>query len=215
MGSEAEAEQDSNIPKLPLFSVPAMQIQMEMQSPERPGTSASVPFRWEQEPGKPRLCNALVTFTNPTNKCLELPPRLLSTTTVLHSPHVTSSRFRSPSFRIEDNSIYNCYGSSSTDTGLFGTMVLVKGDNGWFGSWRKKVKRDINGSSHVFPSSSTGTIAETSFTHNNNNMVMKRSGSSSSLSHGKTTVWVSFNSFFMQCLYFLLPYVSAKFISKC
>ncbi|KAL0464933.1 UNVERIFIED_CONTAM: hypothetical protein Slati_0380900 [Sesamum latifolium] len=35
-------------------------------------TPASVPFKWEEEPGKPRLCTRIIT-TQPS-KCLELPP---------------------------------------------------------------------------------------------------------------------------------------------
>ncbi|KAJ1414726.1 hypothetical protein SESBI_18669 [Sesbania bispinosa] len=164
MGSEAEEQ--SLILRLPLFSVPPMQMQ---SSPERSGmltpplhSSAAVPFRWEQEPGKPRPCNALVTFSNPTDrKCLELPPRLLipSPTTLLQGPYVVNNRFRSPSFKM--SSRYNCYGSFSTDRKPLGALVLIKGggfkDTGWFGSWRKrafKIKREVTGGSHVFPSSS-------------------------------------------------------------
>ncbi|CAL5195045.1 unnamed protein product [Lathyrus oleraceus] len=188
MGSEGN--QQSNIPRLPLFSTPpAMHMK---SSPERSGTvtpplqtSGSVPFRWEQEPGKPKLCNAIVTYINPSDKSLELPPRLLvvpSPTLLQQGPYVTSNRFRSPSFRTEDNT--NCYGSSGTKS------ILLKGDSGWFGSWRKNVKRDqVIGGSHVFPSSSTGN-ADTAVTHNNK--MMKRSGSSSSFSHrGKARVWTS------------------------
>ncbi|XP_027351033.1 uncharacterized protein At4g00950-like [Abrus precatorius] len=192
--SEAEAEQ-SNIPMLPLFSIQAM------QSPQRSGTltpplhtSASVPFRWEQEPGKPRPCSALVTFSN--TKCLELPPRLLipSPTTVLQGPYVTSNRFRSPSFRTTGN----CYGSS--DGGVLGAMVLtkrIKHNGWWFGSWRKKafkLKREVTGGSHVFPSS-TDKDTTTADTHMPK---MKRSGSFSNLSRSRFRVWVRFNSSYMQ-----------------
>ncbi|RHN49564.1 hypothetical protein MtrunA17_Chr7g0275851 [Medicago truncatula] len=226
MGSEAKAEQESSIPRLPLFSVSpaAMKIQMQMESPERTGTvtpplqtSGSVPFLWEQEPGKPRLCNALVPFTNPSSdKCLELPPRLLlvpSPTLLQQGPHVTSNRFRSPSFRIEDN---NCYGSSfSTDKGLLGSTmnILIKRDSGWFGSWRKNVKRDqVSGGSHVFPSSSTdkdtGTIDIA-----DNNKIMKRSGSSSSLSHhGKSPTWTTIRKGMKQVV--TLPWRSKKLKKK-
>ncbi|KAK8500397.1 hypothetical protein V6N13_028092 [Hibiscus sabdariffa] len=69
MGSEAEKEW-SYTPKLPLFSSPAA----HMQSPERSGAlspplhaSASVPFRWEEEPGKPKPCAILTVFSNPND----------------------------------------------------------------------------------------------------------------------------------------------------
>ncbi|KHN16425.1 Hypothetical protein glysoja_033829 [Glycine soja] len=121
-------------------------------------TLASVPFRWEQVPGKPRPSTALVPFSNPPDllpKCLELPPRLLipSPATVFK---VSSNRFRSPSFRMSAN----CYGS---DTKVLGAMVLTKAnDYAWFGSWRKKAfklnKREVTGASHVFPSSTDTDI---------------------------------------------------------
>ncbi|CAJ1976003.1 unnamed protein product [Sphenostylis stenocarpa] len=177
MDFEGEDERQKRIGNLPLFSIPPM------ESPERSGmatpplhTSAAVPFCWEQEPGKPRPCSALIPFSNPTDflpKCLELPPRLL-----IPSPYVsTSNRFRSPSFRTSAN----CYGSQSK---VLGAMVLAKGgsfkDFLWFGSWKKKAfklkKREVTGASHVFPSSSTDVKdTDTSIldTHIPN---MKRSG---------------------------------------
>ncbi|KAK1560937.1 hypothetical protein Q3G72_032533 [Acer saccharum] len=126
MGSEAELEQSSTL-KLPLFSMTST-----MESPERPGmltpplhTSVSVPFRWEEEPGKPKPCTALITYSDPksnsdfAHKCLELPPRLLSMdansssklsspTTVLEGPYyVGRPRFQGSSFRMSGE----CYGS--------------------------------------------------------------------------------------------------------
>lgn len=157
MGPDSEAmyEDQSSTLKLPLFSIPA-----SMQSPERPGmltpplqTSASVPFRWEEEPGKPKPCTTLITLpdsskTDFSHKCLELPPRLLimdaananannitklsSPTTVLEGPYVgRSSRFQTPSFRMSSE----CYGSfrrstlspeqrDQKDNDRFGAMVL-------------------------------------------------------------------------------------------
>ncbi|KAL2233779.1 uncharacterized protein At4g00950-like [Sesamum indicum] len=74
-------------------------------------TPASVPFKWEEEPGKPRLCTPIIT--NPPSKCLELPPacRMLlfmdndappnktpSPTTLLDGPY-NVGRPKSSSFR--------------------------------------------------------------------------------------------------------------------
>lgn len=89
---------------------------------------------------------------------------------------------------------------------MLGAMVLTKGegnkDKGYwwfFGSWRRgkkgfKVKRDVTGGSHVFPSSverESGAI-QVGGTHNKVNLSkMKRSGSFSSLSHGKSRVWTT------------------------
>jgi hypothetical protein len=103
MGSAVEAV-GSLTSKVPLFSVSLM------QSTEPSGmltpplhSSALVPFRWEEEPGKPRPCTALATVTNVfVTKCLELPPRLLSDiklsspTTVLEGPYVDRSKGKIP-----------------------------------------------------------------------------------------------------------------------
>ncbi|KAH7863807.1 hypothetical protein Vadar_022227 [Vaccinium darrowii] len=85
-------------------------------------TSASVPFRWEEEPGKPRPCTALTTTTSNNNSSiseggLELPPRLKllvtaapssndqkmtkmsSPTTVLDGPYHNLPLFQSSSLR--------------------------------------------------------------------------------------------------------------------
>ncbi|GKU96626.1 hypothetical protein SLEP1_g9838 [Rubroshorea leprosula] len=107
MGSDLKKESISEL-RLPLFSVSHTLVRM--QTPERAGAStppsASVPFRWEEEPGKPKPCTALSTFSireDSAQKCLELPPRLLveskqysSPTTVLEGPYIgRTSRFQS------------------------------------------------------------------------------------------------------------------------
>ncbi|KAL7003625.1 hypothetical protein U1Q18_004776 [Sarracenia purpurea var. burkii] len=128
MGAETETEPEtepkpepqSSTPKLPLFTLPS-------QPRESPGmltpplqTLASVPFQWEEAPGKPRVC---ATATPPSSKpkaarCLDLPPRLLneakitntpSPTTVLDGPysgrslsHTLSFTFGKASFRSPD-----------------------------------------------------------------------------------------------------------------
>lgn len=198
-GCEVEFEQDQcKVPKLPLLNPPTT-----MHSPERSGmktpplfTSASVPFGWEEEPGKPRPCTALVTFSNPTPKCLELPPRLLldsnnnisklsSPTTVLEGPYpyVSSNTCHSPSFRIMSE---ECY-----EKGQLGSMVLREKEKGWFGSWREKsLKREASGGSYVFPSSvdkdCVGNIGDT---HKKMRSMRKRnrSGSFSNPFHDKSS----------------------------
>ncbi|PPD96444.1 hypothetical protein GOBAR_DD06507 [Gossypium barbadense] len=118
MGSKAEKEWSSTS-KLPLFSSP----HAHMQSPEKQWVLtpphhalASVPFRWEEEPGKPKPCctTTLTTTYDLGRKCLELPPRLLildaakntaggklySPTTVLDGPYMGKARFQSSSLRI-------------------------------------------------------------------------------------------------------------------
>ncbi|GMI73649.1 maternal effect embryo arrest 47 [Hibiscus trionum] len=162
MGSEAEKEW-SYTPKLALFSSP----QAHMQSPERSGTltpplqasAASVPFRWEEEPGKPKPCATLTIFSNPNDlarKCLELPPRLLHDAGKTPTPK--GARFQSPSFRMGSE----CYGSFRGDSRSLGTVVRSRSGaykaKGFVGCWRRRLlkgRRDVGGSgnSYVFPSS--------------------------------------------------------------
>ncbi|XP_022757565.1 uncharacterized protein At4g00950-like [Durio zibethinus] len=217
MGSEAEKE-SSYKPKLLLFSA----SHAHMQSPERSGmltpplhASASVPFRWEEEPGKPKPCTTLTTFSNPNDfaqKCLELPPRLLqdakitklpSPTTVLEGPYMGRARFHSSSFRMGSE----CYGSfragsCSPEMVQFGTMVLSKRryrEKGFLGSWRRrafKARREVGGNSHVFPSSGDRDSEccregdESSSTSVRITRI-RRNGSFPSLSHSKSHFWAS------------------------
>ncbi|KAG5538215.1 hypothetical protein RHGRI_018965 [Rhododendron griersonianum] len=160
MGSkEEEAEPIISTPKRPLLSI---QLPVGHESPEHSGmltpplhTSASVPFRWEEEPGKPRPCTALITTTTTqtlshqdphsadtpnyyNNKCLELPPRLQSfidpkmssPTTVLDGPY-SFPLFQSSSFRFTTTrrrERQGSFGSScggSPERGQFGNSINV------------------------------------------------------------------------------------------
>ncbi|KAG4940141.1 hypothetical protein JHK87_044012 [Glycine soja] len=216
-GCEVEFEADQcKIPKLPLLNPPTM------HSPERSGmktpplfTSASVPFGWEEEPGKPRPCTDIVSFSNPTPKCLELPPRLLldsqnnnksnklsSPTTVLEGPYpyvATTNTCNSPSFRMNED----LYGSFGSERGKLGTMVLNQGvgikeeekEKGWFGSWREKaLKREASGGggSYVFPSS-VEKDPECVGTHKKVRSMRKRNrpGSFTNPFHAKSSVWTT------------------------
>ncbi|XWS46250.1 hypothetical protein CRYUN_Cryun14cG0048400 [Craigia yunnanensis] len=214
MGSKAEKE-SSNTPKLPLLSA----SHAHMQSPERSGmltpplhASASVPFRWEEEPGKPKPCTTLTTFSNPNDfaqKCLELPPRLLldakitklsSPTTVLECPYMGSARSQSSSFRMGSE----CYGSfragsCSPEMVQLGTMFLSK--KGYkekvLGSWRRALKaRREGGNSYVFPSSGyrdseCSREGEESSNTSVNITRIRRIGSFPSLSRSKSHFWAS------------------------
>ncbi|XP_057531357.1 uncharacterized protein At4g00950 isoform X1 [Amaranthus tricolor] len=167
MGSEPESDEKnsiipSTIPKLPLFSL------QSSKSPQHSGnltsplhTSASVPFKWEEHPGKPLPCLTLaLPSENTPIKTLELPPRLLnetkftktpSPTTVLEGPYnigkSSSFRFlrrRQGSFDGSGALSFGGSGGSSPDKGLLGTIVLSRSSSsrrdhkGLFGSWRKK-----------------------------------------------------------------------------
>ncbi|KAE8662452.1 hypothetical protein F3Y22_tig00113337pilonHSYRG00087 [Hibiscus syriacus] len=127
MGSEAE-KQWSYTPKLLLFSSP----QAHKQSPERSGTltpplhaSTTVPFRWEEEPGKPKPCTTLTIFSDLNDlaqKCLELPPRLLHD--AKNTPALEGARFQS---------------SSSFRMGRFGNWNGKKSEIGRIGSKNEEV----------------------------------------------------------------------------
>jgi hypothetical protein len=183
MGSEEEDEELISIAtKLPLLYIntPPPTI----KSTERSGmltpplhASGAVPFRWEDQPGKPKPCTAIVplnnVFTSP--KCLELPPRLLldPNNNKLPSPSPTtessysnkSSRFVS-SFRMVAAG-GDCYGSFRAPLSPEWVVLTkkVKDKRTFLGSW-KKSKREVGlglglggGSSYVFPSSSSSTYS--------------------------------------------------------
>ncbi|KDP28472.1 hypothetical protein JCGZ_14243 [Jatropha curcas] len=180
MGSEAEPEAIST-PKLALFWNPQAHG-CYMRSPQRSGTttpplyaSAAVPFRWEEEPGKPRSSTALSNPIDFGPKCLELPPRLFLLdgnnvsklslpTTVLEEPYMGKPRFQSSSFRMIRKECYGSFRRSfSPERRQLSTMVLSKrGINDskrFLGSWRwgrrafTGTRENVGGASYVFPSS--------------------------------------------------------------
>ncbi|MBA0560067.1 hypothetical protein Golob_016992 [Gossypium lobatum] len=208
MGSEEEKE-SSYTPKLPLFSA----SHAHMQSPQRSGmltpplhASASVPFRWEEEPGKPKPSTALTSFTTPNDsapKCLELPPRLLldakiaklsAPTTVLEGPYTGRPRFQSSSFRMGSE----CYGSfrASPETLQLGSMVLSKRgykEEGFLGFWRgrslkARPRREVSGNSCV-RDSECSRDRDSSGTTSVNITTIRRIGSFPSLSSSKSHFW--------------------------
>ncbi|GAB4861578.1 hypothetical protein Ancab_036771 [Ancistrocladus abbreviatus] len=170
METETEAEPGS-ILQLPLFSLPPIRSSELLTSPLH--TAVSVPFRWEEEPGKPRPCTALSLSTNEGIKCLVLPPRLLisnesskvtktpSPTTVLEGPYVGRSIFHSSSFRFtrknnrrsnqesSSSSLDGGSGGSSPDRGLLGAMVLSNSNRRRAFSFRSKREVSSAGSSFV------------------------------------------------------------------
>ncbi|MBA0769410.1 hypothetical protein Gotri_018144 [Gossypium trilobum] len=229
MGSEEEKE-SSYTPKLPLFSA----SHAHMQSPQRSGmltpplhASASVPFRWEEEPGKPKPSTALTSFTTPNDsapKCLELPPRLLldakiaklsSPTTVLEGPYTGRPRFQSSSFRMGSE----CYGSfrASPETLQLGSMVLSKRgykEKGFLGFWRgrslkARPRREVSGNSCVRDSECSrdgDRDRDSSGTTSVNITTIRRIGSFPSLSSSKSHFWVSFSHF----LHIYIRYLSKQ-----
>ncbi|KAL4376066.1 hypothetical protein GQ457_02G001250 [Hibiscus cannabinus] len=196
MGFEA-AERESA--RLPLFSSPhAHMVVSPSPSPERSGTltpplraSASVPFQWEEEPGKPKPCTTVTTFSQDfARKCLELPPRLLllqeankkkdnnklsSPTTVLDGPYVGRARLLSSSFRMVKSERYGSFRAGSFSPENDGAMVLSKrGNRGFVGSRRRG---DVGGKNYVFEEYSS--------------VRTRKSGNLNSFPHSKSHFWAS------------------------
>ncbi|OIW02301.1 hypothetical protein TanjilG_11195 [Lupinus angustifolius] len=194
-GDEAEM---SNIPRLSLFKFNPSSI----HSPERSGmqtppsrTSVSVPFRWEEEPGKPKPCTDLVCFSNKptTPKCLELPPRLL-----ISDANNTKQLLPSPTTVLEGLFVDDDWnGSFAAERAQLGTTVITNGvvgnkEKGWFGSWREKVfkvNREVSGGVDK-DADNIGNIIGGSHKRLRITKV-KLSISSSNISHAKSCVWIS------------------------
>ncbi|KAF8008419.1 hypothetical protein BT93_K2177 [Corymbia citriodora subsp. variegata] len=85
-GDVADAVSDLTTPRLSLFSLPRKPLEPPgMLTPPLHSKVVSVPFKWEEAPGKPRpCCHAAVPKPKPPPAaaaaagCLELPPRLLN-----------------------------------------------------------------------------------------------------------------------------------------
>ncbi|KAL9234558.1 hypothetical protein vseg_009416 [Gypsophila vaccaria] len=162
MASEAKPEPYSTPLQLQLTSLPNLKSIQHFSGALTPlHTSASVPFSWEQEPGKPLPCLTLaLPSSRPDDfiKSLDLPPRLLndvkftqtpSPTTVLEGPYNVLGRsiLGSSSFRFLRKQQKSFDGESSfvgsrgcsPDRGLLSTVVVgEKKDKGLFGNWKKK-----------------------------------------------------------------------------
>ncbi|GAU44055.1 hypothetical protein TSUD_399530 [Trifolium subterraneum] len=91
-------------------------------SPSPPHTTISIPFKWEEVPGKPRHCHTQSDLNNTLRTTtLELPPRLLfldskadvpSPTTVLDGPYVGRAMSFSSSYRTPRENWNSNFGSS-------------------------------------------------------------------------------------------------------
>lgn len=226
--AEEDASPSSPVstPKLSLFS-------LSNQVKEPPGmltpplhTPASIPFLWEEAPGKP-LVSTYTTTTSGTStnlaRCLELPPRLatqeaktadmpltFSPSTVLEGPYLRRTLSAREGFR------------SFQDIGSLSKRreISDKGSSGYFGgsSWRKKnSKRNtrVCEDSCVIspPSSSSSTVGDTEGHANVKITRIKRTGSFFSLStskshHNHSHLWASIYGTFKQVV--PLPWRSRK-----
>ncbi|KAG7558044.1 hypothetical protein ISN44_As11g039620 [Arabidopsis suecica] len=155
MEAEKETEQEGNLSVmiLPVLPVKPNTHSHSMSSPIHSSISASVPFSWEEEPGKPKQHSSssssssspLTSYSSSspeTHKSLELPPRLHllekdgGSVTKLHSPITVfdgpysmtrSKRMDSPSFRMMVKGSADCYGSFRSD--IYGDLEDVEVDS--------------------------------------------------------------------------------------
>ncbi|KAK4766559.1 hypothetical protein SAY87_008201 [Trapa incisa] len=176
---EVEAEAATPKLKLSLFSLPKKPPEVSGMLTPPLQTPASVPFQWEEAPGRPRpFCTR--SFPKPsTARCLELPPRLLkeakitsmpSPTTVLDGPYVgrSWSHRRGGSFRTHDD------GSNK---------VLFFGSNRWAPLMEKGVKDDDPFSILEEGGSASAGQPNVKITR------VKRRGSLLNLSYSKSHLW--------------------------
>ncbi|XWS37995.1 hypothetical protein CRYUN_Cryun19dG0092600 [Craigia yunnanensis] len=197
MGSEAECEATPT-PKLSLYSFPGKAKEPSGMITPPIHTSVSIPFQWEEAPGKPRPCHSNSETTTSQSKpnaarCLELPPRLLaeakvanmpSPTTVLEGPDAgrfvsyTLSFRKGGSFRSPDNKRVN--------------KEKVKFGSSRWGSFRK-AGRVVQGSSNfATPVVDGGDGAQVKITR------VRRKGSLLSLSQARSHVLASIYESFKQ-----------------
>ncbi|CAJ1972262.1 unnamed protein product [Sphenostylis stenocarpa] len=100
-------DQPKTPPKLSLLTISRASMLPELPTPP-PRTAVSVPFEWEEAPGKPRPCHSRSKpkASGDVARTLELPPRLVSLeakasspTTVLDGPYVGRAMSFTSSYR--------------------------------------------------------------------------------------------------------------------
>ncbi|XP_010267574.1 PREDICTED: uncharacterized protein At4g00950 [Nelumbo nucifera] len=198
---EREFEPDIDptpIPKLSLFSLPSHGL------PEPPGmctppprsAQASVPFLWEEAPGKPRPTTTTTGVSKASSaRCLELPPRLFFTeakitnlpspTTVLDGPYVGRSASCTATFgRDRDgSSLFD----TTTDGLRFGSIFHSKRETKGKGSYLSSSGRKIlNG---IGENDGNNKVKITRF---------RRSGSLFNLSLTRSHLWANISESFKQ-----------------
>ncbi|CAN0889555.1 Uncharacterized protein At4g00950 [Linum grandiflorum] len=159
MAEQQEAEEEERPPRLQLFSSPhslRMHLQQEQLLQSSPlHTSASVPFRWEQHPGKPIHnddddVDVHLLQSEPRKKSLDLPPRLL----IMEEDR---SRLQSSSFRLVKrdwqlgSSFRRTESSLDGRRGVFSSFKVLLGGVNDGGSSNGGREVGGNHSSYVFP----------------------------------------------------------------
>ncbi|WCJ28946.1 hypothetical protein M5689_010613 [Euphorbia peplus] len=119
---------DSNYePKLSLFSLPNKLTTTTTIAATPPiGALASVPFQWEEAPGKPRhSCNDVVHPKSKVVRCLDLAPRLLNEA---NSSSSSNSDIMSPSTVLDGPYLDHPFRSRSlSSTGSFRPSLFGSG----------------------------------------------------------------------------------------
>lgn len=178
-GPDKEAEYVHELSYIPtklslLTSRQSMSPEITPPPPPPPKTTISVPFKWEEAPGKPRHYH---TQSEPRTTTLELPPRLLfleannnnidvvpSPTTVLDGPYVGRAMSFTSSYRTPRASWNSSFGSTR-----------------WSG-FRKINKEEDEGSFDFSDHCNAKT---------NKGKITRGGGSLLSLSKAKSHLWVS------------------------
>ncbi|GFQ00568.1 hypothetical protein PHJA_002200700 [Phtheirospermum japonicum] len=196
--------------KFPFLPLPAG----NMHSPDHPSdhpspplqTLASVPFKWEEQPGKPRPCTDIIPLPGPGPMVLLDPcskiTKMPSPTAVLDGPY-TVARPKFSSFRF----LRESFDSSSSESPYYSSLDVLlgnrngggqKGRRGFFGRF-KGGKKEVDEGSFGFssPSSTTGDERR-----------MRRNGSFSSRSQPTSprlcVSYKLFHSFFKTFSYLFL-----------
>ncbi|KAL0309362.1 UNVERIFIED_CONTAM: hypothetical protein Sradi_5878500 [Sesamum radiatum] len=224
------AEEDETDPCFSKLSFPVLPLPaptMAMHSPDHPSgtatpplqTLASVPFKWEEQPGKPRPCTDIIPFPQPS-KPLELPPcrldpahKMPSPTTVLDGPYnVARPKFSSFRFFREAHDSFDSRSSDSPESAV--DVLLGKRSSGRrrisrpAGFFRRTLRFKTGGKKEVDDGDCFSTTGCESYESSSSRVKMegkmRRSGSFSSSSQptSSTHLWVTKMSFLVVNLFY-------------
>ncbi|KAI4311431.1 hypothetical protein MLD38_036330 [Melastoma candidum] len=161
-------------------------------------TTAAIPFGWEEEPGKPWPCTALILVPkqqgDSSSKSLRLPPRLLNEAITASGGRLLEGpRPQGSNLQIGGE----CYGSTVLEGRFLGWGASGFCKGGWEGkrkASRSGGKMDILGSSsYVFPSGDSRECdQDSSFgVQEKGKGRIRRAGSSPLLTHARSHFWRS------------------------
>ncbi|KAL8494893.1 hypothetical protein ACS0TY_019163 [Phlomoides rotata] len=204
MGEEDERETCFPALRLPFLHIPAAAA-ATMDSPEHPSTpplqtSASVPFQWEEKPGKPRPCSDIILLPDPPAKTLDLPPckftKTPSPTTVLDGPYnLPRPKFSSFRFFTDGHDSFDSFSTASPEGTAIDLLLGGKKSGaggktkGFFGKFKGGKKEFDGGSCRFSPSSISSSYDSVK---SGGGVKLKRNGSfSSSHARPNSHLWTS------------------------